>query len=159
MALSGSLGFTNVTSAVADVTPTKIDYATDYAVTTDDPQKVVMKNITSPIDQIETITYQSQELNVINQEEKNANPPKVAGGRLITVKVEDKMRVTSTSDDTFIVDYPCSCSISFRFSKTQYITAATLETLLKRAIGALQDPSDASFRLDELMMLQLNPTN
>lgn len=159
MALSGSYGWTNNTASVADVTPTKIDFAADYAVVSDDPMKVLIKNTTSPIDQIETITFQAQELNQITQEERNANPPKVAGGRLVTVKVEDKMRVTSSTDDTFLVDYPVSCSISFRFAKTTSVTATDLETLLKRAIGALQNSSDGSFRLNKLMMLQLNPNN
>lgn len=161
MALSGSFGYTNTDDGVSasTVTPVKIDFAADYAVVSDDPMKVVIKNTTSPIDQIETITFQAQELNQINQEEKNSNPPKVAGGRLITIKVEDKMRVTSSTDDTFVTDFPASCSISFRFSKTQHIDNNDMVELLRRAIGALQSASTGAFRLDKLMMLQLNPNN
>jgi hypothetical protein len=118
--------------------------------------KVVLKNVTSPIDQIETITFQAQELNSLNQEEKNANPPKVAGGRLVTVKVEDKKRVTSSLSDTDISDYPASVSISFRFAKSQYVTAADMAELLERDLGAIFT-SEGRYILDKLMMLKLNP--
>jgi hypothetical protein len=156
MALTSSFGFTNTTDSLVDLTPTAIGYS-NYAVTIDDPGKCVLKNITCPIDQIETISFMSQELNQINQEEKNANPPKLAGGRLITVKVEAKKRVTSSSDDTFIQDYPVSCNISWRFSKNQNVTAADLLTMLKRVVGALQDNSTDGYIIDNLMMQQLNP--
>lgn len=156
MALTSTFGYTNTTRSEHEITPYNIDLSSDYAVTTDDPMKVVLKNVTSPIDQIETITFQAQELNSLNQEEKNANPPKVAGGRLVTVKIEDKKRVTSSLSDTDISDYPASVSISFRFAKTQYVTAADLAELLERNLGAIQS-SDGQYILDKLMMLKLNP--
>lgn len=158
MALTSSFGFTNTTASEVDLTPTAIGMS-NYAVTVDDPGKCVLKNITCPIDQVETLAFMSQELATITQEEKNANPPKVAGGRLITVKMEAKKRVTSSSDDTFIQDLPVSCNVSWRFAKNQNVTAADLLTMLKRVVGALQDSSTDGYILDNLMMQQLNPKN
>jgi hypothetical protein len=156
MALSGSFGFTNTTASSVDITPTAVGMS-NYAVTVDDPGKCVLKNTTCPIDQVETITFMCQDLNTINQEEKNVHPPKLGGGRLITAKIEAKKRFTSTVDDTFMVDYPVSCNISWRFSKTQYVDATDLMTMLKRVLGALQDASSDGYLIDNLMMQDLNP--
>lgn len=156
MALSSSFGFTNTTDSTVDLTPTAVGMS-NYAVTVDDPGRCVLKNITCPIDQVETLSFMCQELGSINQEEKNTHPPKVAGGRLITVKMEAKKRVTSSSDDTFIVDLPVSCNISWRFAKDNLVTKDDLLTMLKRVVGALQDSSTDGYILDLLMMQQLNP--
>lgn len=158
MALTSSFGFTNTDDSSVNLTPTAIGFS-NYAVTTDDPGKCVMKNTTCPIDQVETLSFLTQELGTITQEEKNANPPKVSGGRLITVKLEAKKRVSSSTDDTFIVDLPVSCNVSFRFAKSQYVTASDLLTMLKRVVGALQDNSADGYLIDQLMMQQLNPKN
>jgi hypothetical protein len=156
MALSSSFGFTNTSDSSVDLTPTAVGMS-NYALVTDDPGKCLLKNTTCPIDQVETLTFMSQDINQVNQEEKNVNPPKISGGRVITVKLEAKKRVTSSVDDTFVVDYPVSCNVSFRFAKTQYVTSADLLTMLKRVVGALQDSSTDGYILDDLMMQQLNP--
>jgi hypothetical protein len=156
MSLTSSFGFTNITDSTVDLTPTAIGMS-NYAVTVDDPGKCVLKNTTCPIDQVETLAFMSQDLNQITQEEKNANPPKVSGGRYITCKMEAKKRVTSSTDDTFIEDYPVSCNVSFRFAKNSNVTSADLLTMLKRVVGALQDSSADGYILDQLMMQQLNP--
>lgn len=158
MALSGSWGFTNTTASTVDLTPVAIGLS-NYAVTVDDPGKCLMKNLTGPIDQVETLTFMSQELGSITQEEKNSHPPKVAGGRLITAKIEAKKRITSSVDDTYIEDLPCSCNISWRFPKNSQITATDLLTLLKRVVGALQDSSTDGYIIDQLMMQNMNPKN
>jgi hypothetical protein len=158
MALSSSFGFTNTTDSSVSLTPTAIGMS-NYALVTDDPGKCLLKNTTCPIDQVETLTYMCQDINQVNQEEKNVNPPKIQSGRVVTIKMEAKKRVTSSVDDTFIVDYPVSCNVSFRFTKSQYITANDLLTMLKRVVGALQDSSADGYRLDDLMMQQLNPKN
>jgi hypothetical protein len=158
MALSSSFGFTNTTDSSVSLTPTAIGMS-NYALVTDDPGKCLLKNTTCPIDQVETLTYMCQDINQVNQEEKNVNPPKIQSGRVVTIKMEAKKRVTSSVDDTFVVDYPVSCNVSFRFTKSQYITANDLLTMLKRVVGALQDSSADGYRLDDLMMQQLNPKN
>lgn len=156
MALTSSFGFTNTTDSQVELTPTAVGMS-NYAVVVDDPGRCVLKNTTGPIDQVETLAFMAEDLGSIIQEEKNANPPAVSGGRRITIKMEAKKRVTSSSDDTFAVDYPVSCNVTFRFSKTQYVTAADLLTMLKRVVGALQDSSTDGYILDQLMMQQLNP--
>lgn len=156
-AISGSWGYTNTTASTHTLTPVAVDLATNYAKTEDSPGRVVFKNITSPIDQVECIIITSNDLNKISQEEKNLYPPKVQGGRLVSVKAEAKKRLTSTTDDSFIVDYPASCAIQFRFSRNSSISASDMETLLKRALGSIQN-SDGTFAIDKLMLQQLDPT-
>jgi hypothetical protein len=156
MSLTSSFGFTNETDSTVLITPTAIGWS-NYAVTSDDPGKCVLKNLTCPIDQVETVTFLAQDLPNIVQEEKNQNPPKVGGGRAITIKLEAKKRTVSSTDDAYIVDYPASVNISWRFAKNQAITANDLLKLLRRALGALQDASTDGYILDEMMLQQLNP--
>lgn len=160
MAIVSSWGFTNATAASHDVTPVLIDTAAKYAVTTDAPGKCVIKNITSPIDQVEVITYQAQDIDRVSQSENNAHPPMVKAGRSINVKLEAKKRLTSTTDDTFVQDLPVSVGITFKFVKNSEVNSADLLTLLSRAIGALFDSDDSgNSRIDNMMLMQLNPNN
>lgn len=156
MAIHGSWGYTNTSASTETITPVAVG-ANNYAVVVDAPGKCVIKNITSPIDQVESISFMSQPLGKISQEEKNSNPPKVGDYMLITAKIEGKKRLTSDTDDSFVVDMPLSTNISWRFPKTQYITSADLLEQLKRLIGILQDNSTDKFILDEMMLNQLNP--
>jgi hypothetical protein len=159
MAITGSYGFTNNTDATHDITPILIVTATDYAVTTDEAGKCVIKNITSPIDQVEVITFQGSDWpSAVKQTETNAHPASVQSSRSCNVKVEMKKRLTSSVDDTFVVDLPITCDISFRFIKNQYITKNDLLMALRRAVGALFDSDDSgNTRLDNMMMMQFNP--
>lgn len=158
MALSSSWGFTNTTASTASLTPTAVGM-NNYAVTVDDPGNCVLKNVTSPIDQVEVLQFQSQDIANVYQKEKNVNPPKVQDGRQITAKIEAKKRVTSSVDDTFIEDLPVSCNITWRFVKSSNITANDLLTILKRVIGAMQDESTDGYIIDLLMMENCNPKN
>jgi hypothetical protein len=118
-----------------------------------------MKNTTSPIDQQEVITYQASDISIVQQTDKNLYPPKVVEGRVITVKLEEKLRLTSSTDDTFMVDLPVNCNVTFRFTKSQYITEALLKGLLARLVGALQSETDGSSRIGKMMRMQLNPNS
>lgn len=158
MAITGSFGWTNNTDSSNNVTPILIDMFHNYAITEDTAGKCVAKNITTPIDQSEVITYQGQDVNVIKQSEVNAHPAQVQSGRQINVKVETKKRLSSSVDDSFIQDLPVTCDITFRFIKNQYITKDDLILVLRRAIGALYDSDDkGGTRLDNMMMMQFNP--
>lgn len=155
--INESWGFSNTTASSYDVTPVAIGLSTNYAKVEDIPGRVVFKNLTSPIDQAEAIIFTCNELNKINQVEKNLNPPKTSGGRLVSVKVEAKDRLTSSTDDTFVTDLPASVAIQFRFSRNSAINASDMEMLLKRALGAIQN-SDGTLALNKLMLEQLDPT-
>jgi hypothetical protein len=160
MAISGSWGFTNTTASLHDLIPVVIDTASKYAVTTDTVGKTVIRNVTSPQDQEEVITYQGQDIKKVVQTLKNSNPPRNEAGRTINVKLEAKKRLTSSTDDTFVVDLPVSIDLTFRFTKSQYLTSSDLELLLTRMIGALRDSDDSgNTRLDNLMLGQYNPNN
>jgi hypothetical protein len=159
MAITGSYGFTNNSDATHAITPKLIDTTTDYAVITDEAGKCVIKNITSPIDQVEVITFQGADWpQAVKQTETNAHPSDVQASRSCNVKVELKKRLSSSVDDTYIVDLPVSCDITFRFIKNQYITKDDLLLALYRAAGSLYDSDDSgNTRLDNMMMMQFNP--
>jgi hypothetical protein len=160
MAITGSYGYTNVTESTVDLTPVAVGLS-NYAVTQDDPGKCSMKNVTSPIDQVETISFFCQEIGKITQEEENVHPAPEGEehNRMITARLEAKKRLSSSVDDTFCIDQPISTNVSWRFPKSQYITSQDLIVQLKRLIGALQDQSDDGYIIDMLMMQQLNPKN
>lgn len=156
MALTGSYGYTNTTPSEYPVYPIALGIDDNYAVTVDDPGKCVLKNTTSPIDQAEEIIFLAQDINYVAQEEKNMYPPKVRAGRSLTVKVENKKRMTSSTDDTFTEDDPISCNISWRFLKSRNITHEDLLAAYLRAGGAIFDENGQSI-LAALMLEQLNP--
>lgn len=155
MAISKAWGFTNNTDSTYKLTPKVIDPAS-YALTTDDPGKCVLKNTTSPIDQVEVLTYQASDIKAVNQTEKNMYPPQVEDGRTVTVKLEDKIRLTSSVDDTFMVDLPVSCNISWRFTKNAQVSASDLFLMLARVVGACQTTAGTSL-IGNLMVMDLNP--
>lgn len=155
MAISKAWGFTNNVDSSYKLTPKAIDPAV-YALTTDDPGKCVLKNTTSPIDQVEVLTYQASDIAKVNQTERNMYPPQVEDARTVTVKLEDKIRLTSSVDDTFQIDLPVSCNISWRFTKNAQVTASDLLLMLSRVVGACQTTSGSSM-IGNLMVMDLNP--
>lgn len=158
MAITANWGFTNNTDSTHVVTPKVMDTASSFAVVTDDPGKCVLKNTTCPIDQVEVLTYMASDIATVNQTDKNLYPPRVQDGRAVTVKLEDKLRLSSSVDDTFIVDLPGSVNVTWRFTKSKYMTAEHLLLLFQRLAGAIQDDlNSGSSRLGDLMMMQLNP--
>lgn len=156
MAVSYDYGYTNTTESTEKYTPIIIDMS-KYAVTVDDPELCVIKNITSPIDQPEVISYISSERESIAMTEPNVHPAVSSKARMITVKVEDYKRETSSTNDAYVVDYPITCNITWRFAKNRAFSSADLLAVLTRALGAIKDSDGTGTRLDNMMMQQLNP--
>lgn len=158
MALSYSWGYTNTTAGGDNYNPIIIDMI-NYAVTADQPKKCVIKNITSPIDQPEVITFMCDDRQSISTTETNLHPAPNTAARMISVKVENFKRELSSVDDHYIVDYPIINTISWRFSKNKAFSADDLMLILRRALGAIRDSDGHGSRLDNMMMEQLNPMN
>jgi hypothetical protein len=158
MAISGSWGVQNTTPASHSLTPILIETDKDYAVVSDGTGKTVVRNVTSPQDQEEFITYQGQDLSRVVQSRRNTNPPKSEAGRSINIKLEGKKRLSSSTDDSFIVDLPVSVDLTFRYTVSQYIDSSDLLAVLYRLLGSLYDSDDSgNTRLDNLMVGQYNP--
>lgn len=168
MAIISGWGFTNTTPASHPVTPTLIDTDTDYAMITDVAGKCVLKNVTCPLGQEERITFQVEDINKVTRPSDKGDPkkedllypPKLRAGRSINVKTESLKRCTSTTDDTFTEDLPCKVSITLQYTRNPQITAADLKLLVDRAYSSLFDSDDSgNTRLDNLMLMQVNPNN
>jgi hypothetical protein len=160
MAIVSSFGYTNTTASTNTVAPVAVGVSTNYTVDKGTSGKVTIKNLTSPVDQVEAITIMSRDQNWLTQVEPTAFPVKTVPFRMVTVKVEGKKRVTSTTDDTFVQDYPVTTNISFRFPVTAYVTAADLREQLLRLceVLAINDPTAPTSRIQKLMLNQLDPT-
>lgn len=156
MAISGSYGYTNTSKASTGFDAVVIDDSI-YAIVTDEPGLCVMKNTTSPIDQPEVISYIAQEKTTISLTEQNQHPAASTNARMITVKVENLKRMTSSVDDTYITDLPLTCNITWRFARNAAFTKDDLIAILERALGAIRDSDGTGSRLDNMMMLQVNP--
>jgi hypothetical protein len=156
MAVTYDYGYTNNTHSSEAFTPIVISTG-DYAITVDSPELCVMKNITSPIDQPEVISYISSERESISMTEPNVHPSISQKARMITVKVENYKRESSDTNDAYVVDYPLTCNITWRFAKNRAFSSADLIAILERALGAIKDSDGTGTRLDNMMMQQLNP--
>lgn len=157
MALNSSFGYTNKDARTDAVTLTKLEFASDYALREDEPDICSMTNTTSPIDQQEVLSFQYSELKKIPTKAKLANPLPDGAGCMWGVRLDDILRVTSTTDETFVQDLPVVCNISFKHPVHSQITPAVVAEVASRAMSALFYDAGGFDRINELMRSSLKP--
>lgn len=161
MATTFTFGFTNTTASTATLAPIKLGMVTNYAKTTDDPEKAVLKNKTSALDQQEAVTYRSRPIDKVAPKIPVYNPATVQDGVLYSVDVQDIMR--ETRDDGTIIDHPIEVWITIKHDVCpEWTRIPALETQSKvgacvmRLLGACYDDSGVE-RYDALAKSALIP--
>lgn len=159
MALTYSLGYTNKSkTGVTDYTPYKIDIA-DYTIPAQTDGLSVMRNNTCPADQEEVISFKVMDKqNVDFKYNKLAHPAPQGAYKAIQVLDEVVLRENSTIDDTYVMDYPITVQLSFRFPVHPAVTDTVLTEVAERVLGSLRDSDGTGSRLDNLMRGQTFPT-
>jgi hypothetical protein len=159
MALQYSLGYTNKSKTGAvDYSPYVIDIA-DYTIPAQTDGLSIMRNNTCPADQEEVISYKVVEKQSVDfKHNKLAHPAKQGAYKAIEVLDEVVLRETSTIDDTYMVDYPITVQLSFRFPVHPAVTDLVLAEIAERVLGSLRDSDGTGSRLDNLMRGQTFPT-
>lgn len=167
MARSISLGYIDSSSSGGgdgsggggvSITLPMLNYGTDFAVQSALPDRVDLVNLTSPLDQMETIRYQYR--NIADIYKGTSIDPSVyapsRAGRSVAAVLLDTVKVTDSSDAAFRLDFPVKVSISLTAPLSVEIDDATLNILFERAI-ALWFDSNGNNKLGTLIRGSLKP--
>lgn len=150
MSVSTKFGFQNSTDSTKKTTLKALGMVSNYAVSEDASNVVVLNNKTAPIDKQELVTFRTRSIPKINTALNVRYPARVQKGIQFTTRVE---AVLTTEDPTINgsrTDEPMAISISASFPNSGNITSAHIEELMIRAISTLYKDNGTS-RIDDLM--------
>jgi hypothetical protein len=154
MSLTGtktsSFGFTNDTAGANTVTPLALGLTSNYSLTNDNADVATLNNKTAPVDKEEIISFRSRQLGSVNTTLNIQYPSKVTSGIEYSLKIEDTLSTTDSSDADFRVDEPIICTVTFRHPKSGNIGSDQVATVFLRAISSLMK-ADGTWRFDDLM--------
>lgn len=166
--MAQSFGYTDKLSATKNVAVPQLSYATDFSVKTDTPNEVVITNVTSPLDQPETIRFGIQNIrDIYNGTSVDPTAMSVARqGVSLVVQLNDILRVTPEESSTSCCcgegfqDYPISTHIVIRTPVASPITADVVLSVVKRNIAALfgEGADVTSARLNSMLRGALKPS-
>jgi hypothetical protein len=130
---------TNVASP-KDISVPDLDFASDYALQSEEPNEVVMVNKTSAsLSPKETIRYARSVVNNIYQNNKNiasARQSPVKSGVQIMAEIETiYTAVNDVSGEEY--DVPCKGRIVLRVPNSSFVTEDMLADILNRTIAAI----------------------
>jgi hypothetical protein len=143
-------GFSNTSdNAKITIAPTDLKLKSQYAIVENGSGFSRLDNKTAPVDLSENVTLRYNKINNVGNSLVNHNPSTVKGGVQYLVKLDALQRTTNEKTGVS-VDEPITVQITFRHGLSSNITAPVVESLLKRAIGALYK-SDGTSRITDLM--------
>jgi hypothetical protein len=152
MAKTSAFGFTNILDNAASIVLKSLGLVTNYSLSSDQADNVVLNNKTAPIDTEEIVSLRSRDIQSVNTPLNIQFPGKVKTGIEYSVRVDAVLSTTDSDDASFRVDEPMTCVITFRHPKSGNITEAHVLTLLTRALSALhKDGTNAGWRIGDLM--------
>lgn len=150
MSRTSDFKFTNRSASGNTVGTTALALTGNYSLMQDQSDIVKLNNKTAPIDAEEIISFRSRDAAVLRTDLNIQFPSKVQKYVEYSVRVDDVLSTTDSSDASFRVDEPIVCSIAFRHAKSGNIGNAQVLEVLNRAISALQK-ADGTWRMDDLM--------
>lgn len=164
MAITPSFSYTNtdLVPEGAQLAPVAVKPLTNYALIMDEPEKVILQNKTGDLDQIERVVFQKSSIKNVAISEPTPYPDTRSKCVQYGVKLEQYLRLKSSTDDTFIQDEPVTVTITFKHPQMAQVTSDVVADALLRALGALEGESPTATsltnRINELMRGSLKPT-
>jgi hypothetical protein len=122
----------------------------------DSQDTVKLNNKTAPIDIEEIIAIRTRNVGGVATDANIQYPSKVKGGIEYSVRLDEVLSTTDSSDASFRVDEPIVCTVAFRHPKSGNITGAHIATVFERMISVLMK-SDGTWRFDDLMRSSERP--
>lgn len=148
--------YTNNTIRVSDVTQEySLGMTTNYSVIKDEPNEVVLDNLTTPEVKQELITYRRSTIPTVNSELNIQYPAPKTGGVRYAVQVEEVVRETR-GDGTY-VDHPVVMYLTVRHPLSGAITESVLQETFERLLSTLRRESDNTYRFKYFMRGTLKP--
>lgn len=157
MALSTSFGYEAASSSL-NVSVPVLDYK-DFSPRKVEATEVELTNMTSPVDQPETLRFAITPINNVYQN-TGVDPAYYGASRKgfsVLVQLNDILRVTDSVKPEFVQDFPVSAHIVIRGASSQYVSSDNVYSVVKRLVAALTPGTDTSARLNELIRGALMP--
>ena len=160
MAITKSWGYKAPSTTYAKEIP--VLSKADYAVTETATMSTTYTNISSPIDQAETVKVSTKKVNNVYSG-SGVMPSYMAVTKegvqsLIQVKdiysVQSDGTTSSASESCctpWRIDLPTKVNITIQIPKSQYFGASEAATVISRAIGVLQQAADDTTTLNEIL--------
>lgn len=150
MSKVSSFGYSNDTASTHLVTPQKLGFTSNYAVTKDTANEASLDNKTAPTDQQELISFRSRPIAQVDNDLNIQYPSPVKKGIQYWVTVQETLSTTDTDNPDFRVDEPIHLELEVRHPRSGNITGDIVGTALIRLLSALRR-EDGSWRFDDLM--------
>lgn len=157
MSKSVGFGFTNVTdNSNVTLHITDLKPVTNYGVEDTAATVSTLTNVTTPTSQGELVSYMYAKQKKISTKQTIYNPGKVVEGVQYVIRLDEILRETDSSDANYMVDEPIVMQLTVRHSMSGRVTAAHIEQLLGRLVGACYTSAGTS-RFNDLMRNALQP--
>lgn len=158
--LTTGFQYTNTTeSETKAVTLYNMGETTNYALVEDEPTKVVLDNITAPVNASELLQYRAKRVNSVNT--KLSLPAKsdvTQKAVQYAIQLDGDIVTTDSADATFRHDDPVIMYVTVIHPLSPYITDTLLGQHFSRLVSAMQK-EDGSWRFKEIMRSALKPTS
>lgn len=157
MALVTQFGYTNNSDQTFSVDIAKIEAKSNYGLITEEPNRCVISNRTTPLGLGEQISYTYQKIPKVSTDQDILYPATVKNGVQYSVRVEEILSTTDTVDPSFRVDEPIVAWLTIRHPLSSRITESVLTEVLSRLTGACYK-DDGTTRFGDMMRSSLQPT-
>jgi len=139
-----------------------LNFAADFRVKSNQPNEVVLANITSPIDRTEQIRVAFN--NITNVYTGTSIEPSLAAptkrGISVLCQVTDIISVTDDTDPDYRIDLPVSYHLVIKIPANENLTTTMIQQGLGRMISGIFDTgSETLTRLEALIRGSLTPTD
>lgn len=154
MSITTNFTWTNNTArSTSDIATLAVDTGTNYgykgALTANG--SCTMSNNTCELEAPELVTLESHDIvGKYKTRIQSAYPPAFAKAMQIGVKTDSMLTSRDATNSDYHLDQVIQCDVTLRFEKTNIVTAAMLEEVLKRAVSYYYDES-GNCRISNLM--------
>jgi hypothetical protein len=167
MSANTNYGYEDTLTGTINVSLPALDYETDYAVVSEQSNNVVLTNVTTGVDQPETLRFAIQDVaNVYSGTSIDpANfAPSRRGKKLL---VSDHLTLRVPNGDGTSTDFPVKMGLTFEFPTSVNLSDSAISDALHRVFAAAYDVSadtpasgvyaETLYRIKRLIRSSLNP--
>lgn len=164
--MSKSISYGYVDTPVPGVTELKlpravVNFGTDYRVREDEPDHVVITNLTAPQGKPESYKFAYTDVADVYKgtDIEPALRTQTKRGVQCLVRLDETWRVTDESDPTYEVALPVSAHLVLKIPNSDMITSEQVQYLVGRLISGLYDTGSTELdRLTALLRGSLKPS-
>jgi hypothetical protein len=162
MAITVIPDYTDTTGgATHEISIPSVNFGADFRVASNEPDEIIITNLTSPLGYAEVVRFQTKQLADIyaNTSVDKALYAASRKGRQIYIALNDIFRVVDSNDASFEMALPLSASLTVKFPQNAMITQSVIVALIERLVGLLFETDDEAMspRIKALIRGSLKP--